>query len=448
MLLTVYFIILAFVMQNSEFNYWINMVGIVYRLVDIIIPSFSLFLCVYLSSPPMSIDLYYYMGLFSSVSMLFFNELRASNKSMVVVRTLARQLELTCESWVVIILLLVTFLYLAGESHLIARRAIVLWFLLCPFLILILNFTLNFFLMRSAEKVKLLCVGDEIKLTSHEAERIASSNVTVSYCGQLLRSANVDNADFIIFNYKDTPSMEEIKLLTHMELAGVKLISVNEFYERYLRKCHIPYMIKSIEFMNDIKKPRKLSMVLKHFIDYLMASMLLLVTIPILIYSALKIREQSPGPVLFKQTRVGGMMWPFYVMKFRSMHVNSDFNPYTEEEDDRIFPYGKFMRRARIDEIPQLWNILKGDMHFIGPRAEWDILVENYEKEIPYYHERHLVKPGITGWAQVMYPYGANTEDARQKLMYDLYYIKHWSLWLEIETIVRTIGIVLGRKGR
>ena len=200
--------------------------------------------------------------------------------------------------------------------------------------------------------------------------------------------------------------------------------------------------------MNDIKKPRKLTMLLKHLVDYSMAMVLLILTIPILVFSVLKIREQSPGPILFKQTRVGGMMWPFSVMKFRTMHINSKFNPYTQEGDDRIFPYGEFMRKMRIDEIPQIWNILKGDMHFIGPRAEWDILVENYEKEIPYYHERHLVKPGITGWAQVMYPYGANTEDARQKLMYDLYYIKHWSLWLEIETIIRTVGTVLGRKGR
>jgi len=129
------------------------------------------------------------------------------------------------------------------------------------------------------------------------------------------------------------------------------------------------------------------------------------------------------------------------------MHENAHFDPYTKKEDSRIFPFGKFMRKSRIDELPQLWNVLKGDMHLFGPRTEWCILVENYEKEIPYYHERHLVRPGISGWAQVMYPYGANTEDSRQKLMYDLYYISHWSVWLEIETIIRTIGVVMGRKG-
>jgi lipopolysaccharide/colanic/teichoic acid biosynthesis glycosyltransferase len=105
------------------------------------------------------------------------------------------------------------------------------------------------------------------------------------------------------------------------------------------------------------------------------------------------------------------------------------------------------MRKSRLDEIPQVWNIIKGEMHLIGPRTEWDILVAQYESQIPYYNERHLVRPGITGWAQVMYPYGANVEDARQKLMYDLYYIKHWSLMLELKIVWMTIMTVLGRKG-
>ena len=124
-----------------------------------------------------------------------------------------------------------------------------------------------------------------------------------------------------------------------------------------------------------------------------------------------------------------------------------DFDPYTQKEDPRIFNFGNLMRKTRIDELPQLWNVLKGDMHLFGPRSEWNILVDNYEKDIPFYNERHLVAPGISGWAQVMYPYGSCVEDARQKLMYDLYYIKNWSVWLEIETLVRTVRVVLGKKG-
>jgi len=137
--------------------------------------------------------------------------------------------------------------------------------------------------------------------------------------------------------------------------------------------------------------------------------------------------------VLFKQKRVGKDEKEFYCYKFRSMKTDIDyFNHYTQKNDPRIFKWGDFMRKSRIDELPQLINVFKGEMHLIGPRAEWSELVNNYEKEIPDYHLRHIVAPGITGWAQVNYPYGANLEDTKQKLMYDLYYIKNWSLWLEI----------------
>jgi len=113
-----------------------------------------------------------------------------------------------------------------------------------------------------------------------------------------------------------------------------------------------------------------------------------------------------------------------------------------------FFPWGKIMRKTRIDELPQIWNVLKGDMSMIGPRAEWNILVEKYEKKISYYNGRHLVKPGITGWAQVNYPYGINGFDAKQKLMYDFYYIKNWSLGLEIKIIWKTIFVMMFRRGK
>ena len=123
------------------------------------------------------------------------------------------------------------------------------------------------------------------------------------------------------------------------------------------------------------------------------------------------------------------------------------FNHYTQEDDPRIFSWGKIMRKTRLDELPQMWNILKGEMHLIGPRAEWIELVEKYEKSIPYYNERHLVAPGITGWAQVNYPYGQNLEDTKQKLMYDFYYIKYWNIVFELKIVWMTAMTVLGKKG-
>lgn len=168
-----------------------------------------------------------------------------------------------------------------------------------------------------------------------------------------------------------------------------------------------------------------------------------------MLYSIYRIKKESPDDsVFFKQVRVGKSGVPFNCYKFRSMHSNTKFfNPYTQNEDPRIFSWGSFMRKTRVDELPQLLNVLKGDMHLIGPRAEWIDLVKDYENQLPNYHKRHKVAPGITGWAQVNYPYGRNLEDTHQKLMYDLYYIKHWNLWLEIKIIFKTIAVVLGKNG-
>jgi lipopolysaccharide/colanic/teichoic acid biosynthesis glycosyltransferase len=165
------------------------------------------------------------------------------------------------------------------------------------------------------------------------------------------------------------------------------------------------------------------------------------------LYTIYRIRQESKGSIFFKQPRVGLNGKIFSCYKFRSMHENSKFNPYTQDNDSRIFPYGQIMRKMRIDELPQFWNVIKGDMHLIGPRAEWNILTKEYELKIPNYNKRHLVRPGITGLAQVYYPYGRNLQDAKNKLKYDLLYIKNWSLWLEIRIIWLTMMVVFGKKG-
>jgi len=185
----------------------------------------------------------------------------------------------------------------------------------------------------------------------------------------------------------------------------------------------------------------------KRLIDFIVGGSLLLVSMPVMLYTVFRIKKESPGSIFFKQSRIGLNGKPFMCYKFRSMHVNSKFNPYTQENDSRIFPFGNTMRKMRIDELPQLLNILKGEMHLIGPRAEWDILVKDYEKIIPNYHERHSVAPGITGLAQVCYPYGRNVDDAKKKLEYDMEYINNWSLKKELMVIFKTIKVVLGKEG-
>ncbi len=198
----------------------------------------------------------------------------------------------------------------------------------------------------------------------------------------------------------------------------------------------------------EVKKSySKIDYIQKRVLDYVMATSLSIILSPIILYTIWRIQKESPGKILFKQTRVGLNGEKFTCYKFRSMHENSHFNPYTEENDSRIFPYGKFMRKTRIDELAQLINIIKGDMHIVGPRAEWDILVDEYQKVIPDYNMRHSVKPGITGLAQVRYPYGRNVYDAKRKLTYDLLYIEKWSILLDFKVLLQTVGVVLGRKG-
>ena len=169
---------------------------------------------------------------------------------------------------------------------------------------------------------------------------------------------------------------------------------------------------------------------------------------PLLIGTALAVKFSSKGPIIFSQERTGLREKSFMILKFRSMRVGSEKGEkYTRIDDDRFTPIGKFIRKTRLDELPQLWNVLVGDLSLIGPRAEWVDLVKGYEERFPFYHFRHAVKPGITGWAQVNYSYGANDEDTLEKLNYDLYYVRRYSLTLDVAIVVKTFYMMLFGKG-
>jgi len=304
----------------------------------------------------------------------------------------------------------------------------------------------------------MILLGDKYKFTPLEKEKLKKYTLSyISYKGKDSKEVIKEietilkhhKSQLIVLNTKEKLSNKLLKYLTSLELKGIKFLTIEHFLEKYLKKCYIPEDNSDTSFLDEIKPYTKLQYFQKRIIDFTIAIPLGILTLPIMIYSVYKIKKESPdGPVLFKQKRVGTKGKKFICYKFRSMKTDIDFfHPYTQKNDPRIFPWGEIMRKTRIDELPQLINVLKGEMHLIGPRAEWDKLVENYEKEIPYYNERHIVAPGITGWAQVNYPYGANAEDARQKLMYDLFYIKNWSLWLEIRTIFKTIWVMVSKKG-
>jgi exopolysaccharide biosynthesis polyprenyl glycosylphosphotransferase len=188
---------------------------------------------------------------------------------------------------------------------------------------------------------------------------------------------------------------------------------------------------------------------LKRAEDVVLSASALVLLSPVFALVWLLVKMGDKGPAIFQQTRVGLMGRKFTLYKFRSMRVGSEKGClYTQKDDPRITRVGRFLRATRLDELPQLFNVLRGEMSLIGPRAEWDKLVDDYEKQIPYYNLRHLVKPGVTGWAQVRYRYGCGVEDARIKLRYDLYYVKHFSFMLDLSILFKTVQVMIFGKGR
>ncbi|WP_297599214.1 sugar transferase [uncultured Cetobacterium sp.] len=189
---------------------------------------------------------------------------------------------------------------------------------------------------------------------------------------------------------------------------------------------------------------------IKRVFDIGMSIIIGTLTLPIMVIAAIVVKLESPGGTIYSQARVGENEKEFMVYKFRSMSQDAekDGAKWAQKNDPRVTKFGNFMRKTRIDELPQLLNVIRGDMSFIGPRPERMVFIKELEKQIPYYGLRHMIKPGLTGWAQVMYPYGATVEDAKCKLEYDLYYIKCYSLYLDIIILFKTLKTVVFGKGR
>lgn len=277
----------------------------------------------------------------------------------------------------------------------------------------------------------LTIIGNEYKLLPNEEIILARKFGEIRYKQQFDRQ------------YEGTIFVNQ---LDHTPTKDKNIYTLEEFLPKYLKKCFVP-KDDSHNFKYEIKGYNWFEKIQKKGIDLFGLFWLFFFSWPVLIKCKYQIQKESPGPVIFTQPRVGINNKIFTCYKFRSMHINSHQDKYTRENDDRIFPWGNKMRKTRLDELPQMLNILKGDMHLIGPRAEWNILVQEYEEQLIHYSLRHKVAPGITGWAQVNYPYGANIEDARQKLMYDLYYIQYWSIWLEFKIVYKTMLTVVLKKG-
>ena len=237
--------------------------------------------------------------------------------------------------------------------------------------------------------------------------------------------------------------------LVRLHFAGVPTYTLELFHEVNWRKIPLYRINQTWLFQEGFSLAREPFFErVKRVSDVSLALVVLFLSAPFLALAAIAVLVDDGGPVFFRQTRVGRHRQPFTLYKLRTMRVAQEGARYTAKGDKRITRVGHFLRVSRLDELPQLWNVLKGDMSMIGPRAEWDLLVSDYEKQIPCYHFRHLVRPGITGWAQVNYPYGANLDDTLRKLEYDLYYIRHYSFHLDAAIVMKTVHVMLFGKGR
>jgi sugar transferase (PEP-CTERM system associated) len=232
--------------------------------------------------------------------------------------------------------------------------------------------------------------------------------------------------------------------------AGVRISDLSTYFERMLGQIRIDqlhpgWLIFGKGFNHSIYRD-----VAKRLFDVVCSCVLLAMAAPLMMLTAICIAFESHGPIFYRQERVGQDGKPFSVLKFRSMRVNAEKDgapQWAAAKDDRVTRIGSIIRRFRIDEFPQLVNVLKGEMSLVGPRPERPFFVEQLTAEIPFYALRHTVKPGVTGWAQVRYEYGASIEDSLEKLQYDLYYVKNHSLFVDILVLVETIAVVLSGRG-
>ncbi|MGI8670021.1 MAG: TIGR03013 family XrtA/PEP-CTERM system glycosyltransferase [Aridibacter sp.] len=281
-------------------------------------------------------------------------------------------------------------------------------------------------------------------------EKLGQSKIlgTTDDLENIIKDGNVDR---VVIAVRERRGVFPTETLLKMSLAGdVSIEECTSFFERVTGKVHLDLLRPSWLIFAGRKRDTRLKTVLRESVHRILALIGLILSLPIALITAILVKIDSKGPIFYRQERVGKNGKPFNVIKFRSMKTDAekDGKPiWATSDDERVTRVGRVIRKIRVDEIPQFWNIIKGEMSFVGPRPERPHFVEQLAKEIPFYEHRHLTAPGLTGWAQTKYPYGASVEDARQKLQYDLYYVKNQSLALDLIIVFETVKTVLFSRG-
>ncbi|QYJ05913.1 TIGR03013 family XrtA/PEP-CTERM system glycosyltransferase [Qipengyuania flava] len=270
---------------------------------------------------------------------------------------------------------------------------------------------------------------------------------SISDLGQFVERVG---ASEVVLALQERRNALPLKDLLKVKTKGVHVNDFSSFLERETGRVDLDTLNPSwLIFSDGFSAGRRLSSLGKRLFDIVVSLVILVIGLPLIVVFAVIIKLESKGPAFFRQTRVGLYGQTFQIPKLRSMRTDAEAAgvKWADKDDPRITRVGRLIRKVRIDELPQVWSVLKGEMSFVGPRPEVPAFVVDLEKELPFYAERHVVKPGITGWAQINYPYGASIEDARHKLEYDLYYAKNYTPFLDILILLQTARVILWPDG-
>ncbi len=283
-----------------------------------------------------------------------------------------------------------------------------------------------------------------------ENEPVVEEAINRSALHDLARFVENLGVSEVVLALEERRNALPLKDLLRIKTAGVHVNDFSSFIERETGRVDLDTVNPSwLIFSDGFSSGRAVSSAAKRVFDVTASSILLGLTAPVILLFALIIKIDSKGPAFFRQTRVGLYGTAFDVIKLRSMRLDAEVDgaQWATKDDPRVTRVGRFIRKTRIDELPQTWSVLKGQMSFVGPRPERPEFVSDLEEKLPYYAERHMVKPGITGWAQINYPYGASIDDSRHKLEYDLYYAKNYTPFLDLLILLQTLRVVLWHEG-
>ena len=287
-------------------------------------------------------------------------------------------------------------------------------------------------------------------IAMNSVQQVVSEAVPREAIAHLSRHVQNLGASEVVLALEERRNALPLKDLLRIKTAGVHVNDFSSFMERETGCVDLDTLNPSwLIFSDGFSSGRMISSIAKRVFDIAASSALLLLTFPVIALFAVLVKLDSRGPAFFRQRRIGLYGEPFEIVKLRSMRTDAekDGAKWAQKDDPRVTRLGKLIRKLRIDELPQTWSVLTGRMSFVGPRPEVPAFVDDLEDKLPFYAERHMVKPGITGWAQINYPYGASIEDARAKLEYDLYYAKNYTPFLDLLIMLQTLRVILWPEG-